>query len=169
MRFCNPVKPVRKPVRDDRKYRAERRTFIFLGGECTNIFDITGWLFIVTNESTSTHTGVFPPLPATSTFAEDHVVVSSPGGHNYAKKCPSPRRLILTTRLYCYFVERGENKGQNNGTRRHNLRVRHPESRGRDPGITAEGYYDHVAILRFVVWRHEFHAKRRLLEKVKRF
>lgn len=85
------------------------------------------------------------------------MVVSSPGDHNYAKECPSLLRLIfnITFRLFVVFFLRGKRISEGlTGTHCHNLGVRHPESRGRNPGITAEGYYDHVAILRFVVWRH---------------
>lgn len=47
------------------------------------------------------HTGVF--FSATSTLAEDHVVVSSPGDLNYAKECPSPHRLIFLNQIDVVF------------------------------------------------------------------
>lgn len=40
---------------------------------------------------------------ATFTLAEDHVVVSSPGDHNYAKECPSPPRLIFNIPAMLFF------------------------------------------------------------------
>lgn len=77
--------------------------------------------------------------------------------HNYAKKSPilSPFPLFFNNAFVLFYFGSEERiKEGLTGTGRHNLRVRHPESRGRNPGINAEGYYDHLAILRSVVWRH---------------
>lgn len=52
-------------------------------------------------------------------------------------------------KLFCFLEKRGKIWG----TCRRDLHVRQPESRGWNPGSRAEGYYDHVAILHFVVWR----------------
>lgn len=57
------------------------------------IFDITGCFFYHYQRRWNMHTGVF--FSAISTLAEDHVVVSSPGDHNYAKECASPPRMIF--------------------------------------------------------------------------
>lgn len=47
------------------------------------------------------HTGVF--FSVTSTLAEDHVVVSSPGDHSYAEECPSLLRLIFNITFRLFF------------------------------------------------------------------
>lgn len=72
-------------------------------------------------------------------------------------KKPPPKTPLLDAisphlmKLFCFlFLEK---RGKIWGTCRRDLHVRQPESRGWNPGSRAEGYYDHVAILHFVVWR----------------
>lgn len=74
MRFCNPVKPVRK----DGKKKPSGKAHIYLGGRKAQI-SLISWV-----DYSSLQTSQQSRF--TSTFSEDHVVVSSPAGHNYAKK-----------------------------------------------------------------------------------
>lgn len=143
--FCNPVRPVKKAVRVGGNV-LPREAHIYLGK--------TRLSLILRDDYSSPHTSRHAHARAPACFHGYFHISWGPCGClitiTQKKSHPFPIPLFV---LF-YFGSEERIKEGLTGTGRHNLRVRHPESRGRNPGINAEGYYDHLAILPSVVWRH---------------
>lgn len=149
--FCNPVRPVEKAVRVGGKGLPRGEAHIYLGKTRLSLILRDGY----SSPHTSRHAHARAPACLYGCFYFSWGPCGCRITITQKKTPPFPIPLFFNNAcVLFYFGSEGRIKEGLTDTGRHNLRVRDPESRGRNPGINAEGYYDHLAILRSVVWRH---------------